>query len=355
MLLDKHPAIARILSNFDGGMQAAIVCSRNHGIVREWSKSIASQVTADPDDPFNTATLYEPDIEANADRLDGELRAVSMLGGKRLVRLVLGSEEPLDKRRRILDSVEESLSQHLNNELNPEAFFLIETTDLNAKHKLLKVGQAASKCCVLVGYDDEAGELAGFTREALAKDGLSLTRDALDLFVARLPHERGVARSEIERLALYLSPGSGAVGKADDLTDFFGVEPEASLQAAALDAFGGRLAAAQAGLRRAAQEGESGFAAIRALGIHLGTLRKIATMQKSGATAQSAAKSARVFWKSEAEVLRQARAWTLPEVDGVQPEILSADIACKQAGAPDHLLAERLALTVAGRARRLGL
>jgi pimeloyl-ACP methyl ester carboxylesterase len=39
----------------------------------------------------------------------------------------------------------------------------------------------------------------------------------------------------------------------------------------------------------------------------------------------------------------------------LDPEVLAADMACKTAGAPDDLLAERLALTIAGRARRLGL
>jgi len=39
----------------------------------------------------------------------------------------------------------------------------------------------------------------------------------------------------------------------------------------------------------------------------------------------------------------------------VQPEILNADRACKTAGSPDSLIVERLALTIAGRARRLGL
>jgi DNA polymerase-3 subunit delta len=39
----------------------------------------------------------------------------------------------------------------------------------------------------------------------------------------------------------------------------------------------------------------------------------------------------------------------------LQSEILAADRACKQTGSPDRLIAERLALTIAGRARRLGL
>ena len=74
-----------------------------------------------------------------------------------------------------------------------------------------------------------------------------------------------------------------------------------------------------------------------------------------GIAATEAAKSVGVFWKAEREFLRQARAWTLAQLDALQPEILNADKTCKTAGSPDQLIAERLALTVAGRARRLGL
>ena len=63
----------------------------------------------------------------------------------------------------------------------------------------------------------------------------------------------------------------------------------------------------------------------------------------------------KIFWKNEREFLRQARAWTLAEIDRIQSEVLSADQACKQTGTPDRLISERLALAIAGRARRLGL
>ena len=350
MLLKKRPEIERFLAAPGPGVRAAVVHGRDGGVVRERADAIARVATATPDDPFDTALLTEADLDSDPARLEGELAAISMMAGRRLVRLRLTGEKP-----GALRSAEEALVGHLEGRFNPDAFFLVEAGELRGSVGLLKAGEASAACGVIVCYEDETGDLAGFTRDALTADGLSISRDALGLFVARLPHERGVARREIERLALYLGPGSGRSAQPADLADFFGVEPEASLAAAALDAFGGRMAAAQSGLRRAAQEGESGFAAVRALGMHLGTLRKIAVLQKGGAPAQSAAKSARVFWKNEAEVLRQARAWTLKEVDGVQPDILGADMACKQAGAPDYLLAERLALTIAGRARKLGL
>ena len=204
-------------------------------------------------------------------------------------------------------------------------------------------------------YEDEPGDVARLVRETLSKDQVSLNAEALSLFVARMPKERGVARQEIERLALFLGPGSNTTATPADLEPFLGVEPEASLFDAAADAFGGRLGDAQAGLRRAAQEGESGPAAVRAIGMHLGKLRRTLTLAKAGAGLAEAAKASGVFWKQEREFLRQARAWTLDDLDRVQPEVLAADRACKTAGSPDRLIAERLALTVASRARRLGL
>jgi DNA polymerase-3 subunit delta len=208
---------------------------------------------------------------------------------------------------------------------------------------------------VIPCYEDEAGDVARMIREGLAKDKVGVTNEALELLRARLPHERGVARQEIERLALFLGPGSGAIAAPADLEDFLGVEPEASLADAAIDAFGGRLAQAQAGIRRAAAEGEGGPVAVRAMSFHLGRLRRTLSLIQSGAGPQEAAKASGVFWKTEKEFLRQARSWTLPLLDDLQGEVLAADKACKTSGSPDHLIAERLALTIAGRARRQGL
>ena len=89
--------------------------------------------------------------------------------------------------------------------------------------------------------------------------------------------------------------------------------------------------------------------------IDKGVAHKLLTLARSGADMKEAAKSAGVFWKQEREFLRQARAWTLHELDRIQPDVLDADRACKQAGSPDALIAERLLLSIAGRARRLGL
>lgn len=350
MILNKRPDIERFLGKPDPAVRAVLIFGRDMGVVRDRGHALAARVVPNPDDPFDVAQLTEQDLSDDGGRLEGELGAQSLMGGRRLVRLRLTAEKPaVDK------LAAEALERHAKGELNPDAFFLIEAGDLKKDSALRKVAEKAQAAAAIPCYEDEPGDVARLVREVLARDQVSLNADALQIFVARLPRERGVARQEIERLALYLGPGSGMVATPADLEPFLGVEPEASLFDAAADAFGGRLGEAQAGLRRAAQEGESGPAAVRAIGMHLGKLRRTLTLAKAGAGLQEAAKASGVFWKQEREFLRQARAWNLDELDRIQPEVLAADRACKTAGSPDRLIAERLALTIAGRARRLGL
>jgi len=350
MILSKRPDIERFLGRPDPAVRAALIYGRDLGVVRDRGHQLAAKLVPNPDDPFDVSILTDADLADDGGRLEGELAAQSLMGGRRLVRLRLtGEKAAADK------LAAEALNRHAAGELNPDAFFLIEAGNLGRDSAVRKAAEKANGAAAIPCYEDEPGDVARLVRETLAKDNVSLTTEALALFVARMPKERGVARQEIERLALFLGPGSGATATPADLEPFLGVEPEASLLDAAADAFGGRLGDAQAGLRRAAQEGETGPAAVRALGIHLGRLRRTLTLAKNGAGLQEAAKASGVFWKQEREFLRQARAWTLDELDRIQPEILAADRACKTAGSPDRLIAERLALTVAGRARRLGL
>ncbi len=349
MIVSKRPDVERLLKSPPDNIRAVLLYGRDRGGVRERADGLARKITPDLNDPFNVAMLTESDLD-QAGRLEEELTALSMMGGRRLIRVRLTGERTAPDR-----TCAEALAAHAEGKLNPDAFLIVEAGALGRDSALRKAAEKAPAAAAIPCYEDEHGDVARIAREALAADKVGLDSAALDLFVSRLPKERGVARQEIERLILWIGPGSGRQVTAAELEEFLGVEPEASLFEAANDAFGGRLAPAQAGLARAAAEGEAGPPAVRAMGMHLGKLRRTLTLVASGAGLPEAAKASGVFWKQEREFLRQARAWTLDHIDALQPEILAADRACKQTGSPDRLIAERLALTIAGRARRLGL
>ncbi len=349
MILAKRPEVDRFLAGPPAGVRAALIHGRDRGGVRERSDALARRVADRPDDPFDTALLTETDLEGDPARLSDELAALSMLGGRRLVRVRLDGKAAPER------LVAEALKAHADGALNPDAFLLVEAQALERSSPLRKAAEAHPAAAAMAVYEDEGGDVARMAREALKADGVALTAEALEVFTARLPKERGVARAEIERLILWLGPGSGAQAGPAELEEFLGVEPEASLFDAAADAFGGRPRPAFVALRRAQAEGEGGVAAVRALSSHAQKLRRALVLVQGGRGAQEAAKTSGVFWKAEREFLRQLAKWRLADLDLLQPEILDADRACKSAGSCDGLLAERLAMTVAGRARRLGL
>ena len=351
MILAKRAEADRFLARPSLDVRVVLIWGRDRGGVRERADALAAKVCDDPQDPFDCALLTEADVDADGARLGDELSALSMLGGRRLVRLRLAGEKPAVDR-----AAAEAARVHAEGGYNPAAVFLLEAGALERGSALRKAVEGLkARAAAIPVYEDEVADVARLVREQLAADRVGLTPEALDLFVNRLPKERGVARQEIERLALYLGPGSNRTASPADLVDHLGVEPEASLFEAAADAFSARAAQAQAALRRARAEGEGGPAAVRAISQHLNRLRRALILVGAGAGAAEAAKASGVFWKQEREFTRQLRAWSLADLDGLQGEVLDADRACKSSGAPDHLISERLALSIAGRAKRLGL
>jgi DNA polymerase-3 subunit delta len=350
MILTKRPEVDRFLKAPDRHVRAAVIHGRDRSGVGERAEILCRAITPDLNDPFNVTLLTETDIDGDEGRLEEALTALSMIGGRRLVRVRLGSEKAsIDK------ALAAALKVHADGGYNPDAMLVIEAGALGRDSALRKAAEASQGAVGIACYEDETGDIARMTREALAADKVGLTGDALDRFVSRLPRERGLMRQEIERLALYIGPGSGKIIDVEELERHLGVEADASLQDAALQAFGGRPAPAQSGLRRALAEGESSVMAVRQASIHLGKLRRINVLQASGAGAKEAARAAGVFWKQEAEMLRQARSWRLEGLDQVLDSVNTADVATKTTGSPDQLIAERLLLEISARARRLGL
>ena len=350
MILSKRPEIERFLKAPDAHIRVALIHGKDRSGVAERAVALCKTVTPDLNDPFNVTMLTESDIEADPIKLEEALTALSMLGDRRLIRVRLGDPKAsLDK------AVAAAATAHAEGQYNPDALLVIEAGALGRESTLRKATEKASGAAAIACYEDEVGDVARMTREALAAEKVSLSSDALDRFVARLPRERGLMRQEIERLVLYIGPGSGRTIDLEELEKHLGVEPDASLSDAALQAFGGRAGPAQSGLRRALAEGESAVMAVRMVSMHLAKLRRINVLQAAGQGAKEAAKAAGVFWKQEAEMLRQARSWKLEALDEVLQSVNTADVATKTTGMPEHLIAERLLLEISARARRMGL
>lgn len=353
MKLAKRAEVDAFFRQPPAHMTGALIYGKDRSQILERSTVLARQIVPDINDPFNVSLLTETDIEGDLGRLEGELQSLSLMGGRRLIRLKFFTEKAtLDK------SVAQILKNHAAGEYNRDAFIIVEAGSLGGDSSLRRLADGDKNLASIACYEDETGDIVRMARETLSENGVSLSTGAMDMFAQRLPKERGIARQEIERLILFIGPGSHKTLTETELLDFLGVEPEASLFKAASDAFGGRMKAAQAGLRRAFAEGEGGADAIRALSTHYNKVKLLKGLIQKGMGSKEAARAAGVFWKDEDDMLRQARAWSFDGPNGLDAlarDIVETDKSCKSTGMPDLLIAERLYMQIAGKASRAGL
>jgi DNA polymerase-3 subunit delta len=242
MILAKRPDVDRFLARPDPAIRAVVIHGKDRSGVAERATVLCKAITPDLNDPFNVTVLTDTDIDGDEARLEEALTALSMIGGRRLVRVRLSGEKAsVDK------MLAAALKTHADGGFNPDAMLVVEAGALGRDSALRKAAEASKAAAGIACYEDETGDVARMTREALGADKVGLTSDALERFVSRLPRERGLMRQEIERLVLYVGPGSGRTIDVEELEAHLGVEPDASLQDAALQAFGGRPAPSQAG------------------------------------------------------------------------------------------------------------
>ena len=136
MILGKRPEIERFLKSPTGDVRAALIYGRDLGVVRERGHELAGRIARDPNDPFDVAQLTDGDLDADGGRLEAELAAQSLMGGRRLVRLRFSTEKAA------LDKVAaEAFARHAEGELNPDAFLLVEAGNLGRDSALRKAAR----------------------------------------------------------------------------------------------------------------------------------------------------------------------------------------------------------------------
>ena len=86
MELKKRPEVDRFLRGPPADIRAALIWGRDRGGVRERADLLAKAIAPVPDDPFNVALLTEPDLDRDPARLDEELSALSLMGGRSSLR-----------------------------------------------------------------------------------------------------------------------------------------------------------------------------------------------------------------------------------------------------------------------------
>lgn len=337
--------IGDALRALDPRFIAVLVYGPNEGLVRERADAFASQVVKDLKDPFNVAILSSADVIDDPARLADEAAAMSLMGGRRVVR-VEGAG----------DAVAGPLG-HVLSDPKGDSLIVISAGDLPPRSALRKLVEDAPNALAVPCYEDDARSLEALIRQILQQNGgLMIDADALRYLLDNLGADRMVARGEVEKLALYKARDTDRNVRLADVEAIIGNSATLAVDVVADAVMGGDLERLDRALTQAYVQGQSAITVLRAVGRRAMRLYEAAGHVAEGMRPEDAVKKLRppVFFKDLPSFTAQARRWTPERLAAAIRIVTEAERDAKSGQFPAETICARACLRIANAARAGG-
>jgi DNA polymerase-3 subunit delta len=321
----------------DAKAQAVLVYGPDAGLVRERAKLLAESVLKGDPDPFRLAELDADVLKGDPARLADEAAAMSLTGGRRVVRV-----------RDATDGISKTVEDVLDT-LVGDALLIFLGGDLGPRSSLRKLFEGADNAAALPCYADDNRALDQVVRDGLQQAGLSIDPDALSWLVAHMGGDRGLSRQEIEKLVLYKGSDDGSKITLDDAMACVGDTAAFDLDDLVYAMADGDQPTVQRVYGRMMAEGTSPISVLTAASRHLMRLHEV----HGGTSLDQAMMKLRppVFFKRKGQFKTQAGRWK-PALLARGLELLTtAELQAKSTDMPAQALIERALIQVAAAAR----
>jgi DNA polymerase III subunit delta len=338
MIVKSHEA-DRFAANPPKTLRAALVFGPDAGLVQERAEKLLKSVVADLTDAFNVADLSESTLVSDPARLSDEAAAISMMGGRRVVRVRNAGNT-------LADLFEEFLEDPKG-----DALVVVEAGDLAKGTGLRKLFEGDDHAAAIACYADTARNLEDVVRDAMRGAGLSIAPDALADAVSRLGSDRGVTRRELEKLALY-AQGQKSVSLAD-VQAAMGDEAEARTEEASDAAGSGDFSRLDLALERLWVADTSVAQVLRGA---MGHFQRLATVRENvnrGEPVETAIKKLRppIHFLREQSFKAQANRWNDARLADALDMLLEAEALSRTTGVPAQAVCGRTLMNIAALAK----
>ncbi len=319
------------------GYRLILVYGPDQGLVGERVAALVKTMVDDPADPFQLVRMDGDELASDSRRLIDEVNTVPLFGGRRAIRVTLGS-------RSIVPAVTPVLEGSAD-----DCTVVIQAGDLKGGHALRTLLEKAPASAVLSCYEDDDDRLGRLIDEELKPRQLRLEPDARRLLLEALGANRAASRLEIQKLADYAA-GQASIS-AEDVAQIVGDvgrhEADTLVDAAFLADFATLERESAPQLR----QGNAGQAVLASALRHALLLHALAgSNDQSGA--ESVLAAARIFWKRRKAVEQQRRLWPLAKAEKAVALIQEAQLASRRNAAVAPALIERCLWSLALASRR---
>ncbi len=332
----------------DPKIRGVVIYGNDDGLVAERALALAKTVCDDLKDPFRVVDIGGDVLKGDPARLADEFGAMSLMGGRRVIRVRPAGEETT----KALENLVEAPAG--------DALIIVEGGNLTPRSNLRTLAETEATLAALPCYMDNDAALEGLVESAARTIGLTVEPDALEWIVERLGGDRGQTRSEIDKLMLYKGTDSGSTITLDDAMAVLGDTASIGIDDVIAATFDGEPTVLDRALDRVFAEGGNPIQLVRSLQRHADQLHIVSGHAAKGGNLESAMFKARGLPRGgpvRQRFERHLRHWPLPRLSQALSRILEAEIECKRTGLPDEAIARRLCLALAqaaraGRARR---
>ncbi len=329
----------------DAAVRAVLLYGPDSGLVRERAEAMIKAVAGAIDDPFRTREISAGELKDDPALLSDEANAMSLMGGRRAVRL-----------RGALDSHAKLFEELLDDEVKADSLVVVEAGLLSPSSKLRGLFEDHPKAAAIACYLDDESTLADVIRDSLRQAKLEVASDALEFLVGRLGGDRMLTRRELEKLAIYCAPLNGEAGKVTlaDAEACVGDSSEQGVDDIAMAVARGDIAELDRTYERVTREGTHAIAILRAVSRHFERLHFVAGKMAEGANADGAIKALRppLFFKAVTPFKMALRQWPASNIGRALELLLKAEMDCKTTGMPSEAITARVLMQLATAARR---
>lgn len=343
MIIKSHEA-DRYVAKPPKDLAIALVYGPDAGLVQERAEKLLKSVVPDLTDPFNVSDLSESVLADDPARLADEAASISMMGGRRVVRVRGASND-------LAELFESFMDDPVVGTKGGEALVVIEAGDLAKTSALRKLFDGHKTAVAVQCYPDSVRDLGDVVRDALRAEGLSIAPDALEDAVSRLGSDRGVTRREIEKLLLYMY-GKKQV-TLEDVRAVMGDEAEARSESACDAAGSGDLAKLDRELERLWVSDTQPAQVLRSA---MGHFQKLLMARESAARGQSLDDVMRrmrppVHFSRATSFKNQAQRWSPDKLGEALDMLLEAEVLTRTTGVPAEAVTGRALMNIAAMAK----
>lgn len=341
MKLNKNDITAQV-RKLNPSYRAVLIYGRDEGLVRERADKIAGQVVDDLRDAFQVANIIPDRLKSEPFLLADEAAAISMMGGRRVIR-VDGAGE----------NVTEAAKSYLANPIG-DGLVIITAGAIKATSALVKLFNSAKNAAAIACYEDNQGDLQNLIIEVMGQHKLGVSPEAAAYLQANLGGDRLVSRGELEKLALYMGTNEDRqTVTLEDARACVGDSGTLTLDMIATATTGGDLKTLDQTLFKAFNRGENAIPILRNLARRLQKLHLVRGSMDKGIPAEQAVRAVvyNPYSPEKKSLMTQLGKWSTAKLSNALDIVMEAEADCKVTGLPAEAICARACLRIANAAR----